>query len=257
MIRPAPVVRAVVAITTIAVAATALFVDGDASGAGKKHRTRDRATPAVTLTPAPSTTGAEVSSLVPAPPEPGPSAWSLPTEPPVPTPPTVVIPDSIDHTGATDVSDALNAFIATVHDGSTIVFPEGSVYLLESTGIKLAGRHGLRLVGDGAALLLRTSGDGTDSAAFWLSNLGDVTCTDITIEGFLVVGENSAAGTLEAYQEREGVTGLWTGRGSRRTAAMLMPTTARMPPSTRTASRQPYPSTSHCVSGRTLRIQTL
>lgn len=205
---------AAVALVAMAVLVAGLGLDARESDARKNKDRRSRE-PGPVASDGPTLAAA---SLLPAPPAtvlPDSGPTMMPTEPSEPAGPTFVVPDSIDHTGMTDASDALNAFIAEVPDGSTIIFPSGSVYLLQHTGIKLAGRTGLRLIGEDVALLLQTSGDGTDSAAFWLSNLGDVTTSGIEIAGFLVVGENVAAGTTEAYSGREGVTGLWTGRGTR------------------------------------------
>jgi hypothetical protein len=46
---------------------------------------------------------------------------------------TYVVPTAIDATGRTDVSSGLNAFIAAVPDGGTIVFPANGHYRIERT----------------------------------------------------------------------------------------------------------------------------
>jgi len=108
---------------------------------------------------------------------------------------------SINATCASDVSGALNAWIAAQPNGSTLVFPSGSCYQLGGdAGINLAGRTGLTLVGTGSTLQLRTTGASGFSAAFFLQN-----STRITIRGFTVDGGNTATGTTgaaEAVNER-------------------------------------------------------
>jgi len=52
---------------------------------------------------------------------------------------TVNVPGTIDATGATDVSVALNNFIGTVSDGSIIAFPPNAIYQLGGTGYEV--RH--------------------------------------------------------------------------------------------------------------------
>ena len=56
------------------------------------------------------------------------------------------VPTSIDRTGATDVSGAISAFIASVPDGSTIVFPASSRYRIEGA-VLVAARHNLVING--------------------------------------------------------------------------------------------------------------
>ena len=104
------------------------------------------------------------------------------------------VPASIDATCGTSVSPALNAWIASKPDGSTLVFPAGSCYRLGGdAGLNLANRHSLTLVGTGSTLRLRTIGVSTFSSAFFLLN-----STYITIRGFAVDGGNAATGTTGA-----------------------------------------------------------
>ena len=95
------------------------------------------------------------------------------------------MPISFDSSGATDASAALNAWIATVPDGSTIVFRAGTTYRLDD-GIKLVNRHHLTFIGNGATLKANgTAGTHTDTPfALWGLD------TYITIKGFTIVGNN-------------------------------------------------------------------
>jgi parallel beta helix pectate lyase-like protein len=67
------------------------------------------------------------------------------------------VPSSIDRTGATDVSSAINAFIASVPDGSTIVFPQGARYRIEGA-VLIGARHHLTIEGSGATFFATTNG---------------------------------------------------------------------------------------------------
>ncbi len=77
---------------------------------------------------------ARVTALEPVP-EPPPPPPPPPATRPFPAPvttQTVRVPSSIDPTGQTDVTDALNAWIRTVPNGSVIEFPTGGIYRLGS-----------------------------------------------------------------------------------------------------------------------------
>ncbi len=93
------------------------------------------------------------------------------------------VPASIDATGSRNVSSAMAAFIGGVPDGSTIVFPAGSTYLLDDNGIVLSGRRNLTFAGNGARI--EFTGCGTNDSAFKLRGT-----TGITIEDLVLVGDN-------------------------------------------------------------------
>jgi hypothetical protein len=124
-------------------------------------------------------------------PTPTPASTAAPT----PAPAGLTVPASIDATCASDVSTALNAWIAQQPNGSTLVFPSGSCYRLGGdAGINLANRSGLTLVGTGSTLQLRTTGASNASSAFLLQN-----STHVTIRGFAIDGGNAATGTTGAW----------------------------------------------------------
>lgn len=111
-----------------------------------------------------------------------------------PTPAGITVPASIDATCSTSVSSALNAWIASKPNGSTLVFPAGSCYRLGGdSGLNLTNRIGLTLVGTGSTLQLRTTGASNFSSAFFLQQ-----SDHITIRGFAVDGGNTATGTTAA-----------------------------------------------------------
>ena len=97
----------------------------------------------------------------------------------------------------------MNAWIATVPDGSTIVFRAGTTYRLDD-GIKLVNRHHLTFIGNGATLKANgTAGTHTDTPfALWGLD------TYITIKGFTIVGNNPtglySAATGRALREPHG-----------------------------------------------------
>jgi Right handed beta helix region len=165
-------------------------------------------TPSPTPTPKPTPTPTPTPKPTPTPtptpnPTPSPTPNPIPTPTPTPTPPPngLAVPISFDSTGATDASAALNAWIATVPDGSTIVFKAGGTYRLDH-GIKLTNRHHLTFEGNGATLKANGSGSvHTDTPfALWGAD------TYITIRGFTIVGNNST-GLFTAYKENQmGVT---------------------------------------------------
>ena len=141
--------------------------------------------PASTPTPTPTPTAT-----------PKPSPTSTPTPTPTPTPaPTLAagaaVPASIDATGSSDASAALNAFIATVPDGSTIVFKTGGIYRLDQS-ILLAGRHNLVFEGNGATLRANATGTAALGSPFRL-NPGNAY---ITIRDFTITGNNPNTTTL-------------------------------------------------------------
>ncbi len=83
-------------------------------------------TAAPTAAPTPAPTAAPT-------PAPTPPSGSRPFPAPVTTR-TVSVPTSIDATGSSDVSAALNAFIKSVPDGSIIAFRAGTTYRLDRRG---------------------------------------------------------------------------------------------------------------------------
>ena len=108
----------------------------------------------------------------------------------------VSVPASIDATGATDVTDALQDFLATVPNGSTITFPEGAQYRVDgSLGINT--KRNLTIEGNGATVFATTEGDRTRSQ--W--NI--VASTRIVFRDLVVKGANPAGGVGDAAYKAE------------------------------------------------------
>ena len=105
----------------------------------------------------------------------------------------ISVPATIDATGATDVSAALNAFVRGLPDGSTIVFKAGGTYKL-GEALHLTDRHNLVFNGNGSTL--RMAGCDVEDSAFLLDGIPS---TGITISKFTMIGDNSGGGTTSAY----------------------------------------------------------
>jgi hypothetical protein len=106
---------------------------------------------------------------------------------------TVTVPASIDTTGASDASPALNAFIASVPDGSLINFPSATVYRIDKA-IFLEHRHNIILDGNGCTLKY-TSVTGTNQIySFWYPEGADG--SDIWIRNFVLIGSSPYPGVF-------------------------------------------------------------
>jgi len=75
----------------------------------------------------------------------------------VPGPTVSFVPGSIDRTGHLDVTVALNAYLAGVPDGNTVVFPSRARYRIEGT-LSLENRTNLVIEGQGATFFAATNG---------------------------------------------------------------------------------------------------
>jgi hypothetical protein len=112
------------------------------------------------------------------------------------------VPASIDATGETDASAALNEFLAGVPDGSTIVFKKDGVYLMD-TGLLVQRRENLIFEGNGATLRANPATTDTQSDsvfALWSHN------RNIVIRNFHIDGMDDQPGVLSG--ERAGFYGV-------------------------------------------------
>jgi len=117
------------------------------------------------------------------------------------------IPDSIDATGATDVTDVLNTFLANVGPGTTVTFPARARYRVEGT-VLLPNWRGVTLDGNGATLFATTDGSDIQPSrgaqrARWprlRQQLRIRGGTGITVRDLVVQGANPNGGaTPDAY----------------------------------------------------------
>ena len=93
------------------------------------------------------------------------------------------------HPAREDVTDALNAFIADVPDGSRIDFDPGGEYRL-SRGLDVLGRNSLIFEGNGATL---------EMAGFDRSVLEILGSSNIVVRNLSIEGDNADAATADAY----------------------------------------------------------
>lgn len=137
-----------------------------------------------------------------------------PTNVPTPTPTTspcgtvANVPTSIDSTGATDVTAALNNWIASVPDCRTIVFPAGKTYHLNQ-GIQIANRHNLIFDGNGSTLRAYGAASNNLSSPFAIGHTyggfwagGN---TYITIHNFNIVGNSPTPGVFGGGEQESAI----------------------------------------------------
>ena len=70
---------------------------------------------------------------------------------------TIAVPEAIDSSGTTDVTDALNAFFRTVPSGSTVAFPEEGRYRVEGI-VQIESASDITIDGNGSTLFAETDG---------------------------------------------------------------------------------------------------
>jgi Right handed beta helix region len=104
------------------------------------------------------------------------------------------VPSSIDGTGESDVTEALQGFFEEVPNGSVIEFPPGARYRVEGT-VGLVDRRNLTILGHGATIFATTTGDRTRSQ---LTLNGG---SRLVIRNLVVKGANPSGGVEEpAYR---------------------------------------------------------
>ena len=119
--------------------------------------------------------------------------------------PTLVeVPASVDATGETDVTDALQAVIDAAPDGALIRLGAGARYRIEAA-LELQQRRDLLIDGRGATIVL-VEGERTRRRHLWL-----VDSTSIEIRDLTLVGSNPDPGVLDEARQFE--HGLWIDGG--------------------------------------------
>lgn len=136
------------------------------------------------------------------PPPPPPSTgrpWPLPT-----VNNTVSVPSSIDKTGATDVTAALNSFLNGVPNNSTINFPPAPAIYKISSCLDLRGKSNWIVEGNGCTLNNvgnANSGD-ANTKSFWATQIPTVhsgaASAHITIRNFTAKGASPSPGTFQS-----------------------------------------------------------
>ncbi len=107
-----------------------------------------------------------------------------------------VVPDSIDATGATDVTTELRAFLASVPDGGVARLAKAAMYRVEGT-IILRNRHDLALDGFGATFFTTTRLS-AQHGHLWIDG-----GTNVVVRGLTIRGANPNGGTGEDAYDRD------------------------------------------------------
>lgn len=115
----------------------------------------------------------------------------------------LVVPSSIDGSGATDVSAAMAAFFRGVPDGSSVRLQPGATYRMEET-LLFTKRHDLRIDGMGATIFATTPGDRVRA------NMRFVLSSNIMVSNLTIRGANPNAGLADEAQvlSKEGQHGI-------------------------------------------------
>lgn len=120
-------------------------------------------------------------------------------------PPGVVVPvpSSVDASGGSDVSGPLGSFLAGVADGSTVVFPVGGRYRVES-GLALVGGDGLTIEGNGSTLFADSEGT-LNRSILKIVRSSNVVVRDLVIRGANPQGGLSDGAYRSALEAQHGV----------------------------------------------------
>jgi hypothetical protein len=119
---------------------------------------------------------------------------------------THTVPSTIDATGATDVTAALNQWIAAQPNGSKLIFPSGSRYKFGTQGLQLADKNDMELVGEGCIL------DSAGGLAQLNSNIifGHLygggwghPCNRVQVHGFTLIAHDPLPGQFEDYKQAQ------------------------------------------------------
>lgn len=119
---------------------------------------------------------------------------SAPVNTPDVTASVVDVPSSVDATGTSDASAALQRFVDGQPNGSIIRFQAGGTYRMDH-GLVLHDRHDLVFEGNGATLRAQGSASQPTDSLFALMD-GD---ERITVRGLTLIGNNPDAGTKDAF----------------------------------------------------------
>ncbi|MGZ6966894.1 MAG: right-handed parallel beta-helix repeat-containing protein [Acidimicrobiia bacterium] len=129
----------------------------------------------------------------------------------------VAVPPGIDRSGATDVTGALNAFLAGLAPGTTAQFPKGARYRVEGT-LLLVNRRDVTIEGNGATFFAATDGSGLPpprgvNRRYWprlrqqwrIRGGSGITVRDITVKGANPHGGATAAAYVPSLEGQAGI----------------------------------------------------
>lgn len=134
----------------------------------------------------------------------GPCQTPTPTSPtptPTPTPTGGGLVPPVDRTCGTDVTAALNGWLATVPDGATVDLA-GGCYLVNGT-VALTNRNGLTIDGGGATIRAATNApDFTNRAQLALDLGANITVRNVTLRGTNTSADCAQPGGVSCYDSR-------------------------------------------------------
>lgn len=160
--------------------------------------------PAPTPSPSAAPSASSTPSAVPPTATPTVAPTPAPTPKPTPTPtPTPIagipVPSSIDATGHSDVTTALAAFLNAQPANTTVVFPSTAIYTV-SSALKLGGRVGLDLEGNGATIRSTATGTNENFSVFYFQTFPGTNTND-SVHGFKLIGSDPTPGTFVGGKE--------------------------------------------------------
>jgi hypothetical protein len=131
---------------------------------------------------------------------------------------TLAVPTSIDPTGAADVTDVLNGFLARVPAGSTVAFPKDARYRVDGT-VTLPNRRDVTVEGNRATFFAPTDGStfapprNAGARAGWprlrqhwkILGGGGITIRDIRVRGANANGGAAAGSYVPALEGQAGI----------------------------------------------------
>lgn len=126
------------------------------------------------------------------------TALEAPT-PPVPPVVGTPVPATIDATGKTDVTAPLTAFLLSLPQGSTALFPPNGTYRLNSA-VKLGGRVNLTLEGQGCTLSAAGLGYNENYSLLYFQTFPG-TNAGVKIRNLKLVGNSPTPGTFISGKE--------------------------------------------------------
>jgi hypothetical protein len=176
---------------------TAVGLAAPGAGAATTTTTRPRPAEETSSAPAPATVGSTPTTTTAPKTTATTSTATAPatTATTAPAAPAATVPGSIPGDCSRDVTTELNAWIASVPDGSTLRFGPAACYRVDRT-IRIKDRVGLTIDGNGATFRAMTSGrELPPSQARTRSMFSFTRGRDLTVRDVVVRGANPNAGT--------------------------------------------------------------
>jgi len=125
---------------------------------------------------------------------------------------TIPVPDSIDASGAADVTIALNQFFATVPDGATVELANHGRYRSEGV-LRLSGLRDVTVEGNGSEIFAQTDGRGAAAPAGYKGHWPRLRqhiairgANGLTLRDLSIRGPNERGGYVAALEGQAGIS---------------------------------------------------